>query len=195
MFFSFIELRELLKNWPTSVPAHAECSDGILRRILDILQNPDGLIKQKKDFQALIRQTLGTHKARDGVASLIVTSTNGWPSADEWKTFGLCATPVGDDFRLGIEPWEPEWLPDHSMDILRDIYRGDNCRHLNPVPGDPAMRSATGFETYSSHGQRNAIRSLLFAPLGSTLVVNLPTGSGKSLVGYMPSLLDAEKAI
>ncbi len=191
MFMGFTELREILMKWPIDISGQAESADGNLRRIMKILRNPDAMVKYKKDFQVLIRNVLGTQKARDGIASLTVYASNGWPTADEWAEVGVATSAISNRYRLEVEPWSPEWLCDNTKDILHDIYRADNCRHLNPVSGDPAMRRATGFETYSSHGQRNAVRSLLFAPLGSTLLVNLPTGSGKSLVGYMPSLLNA----
>ena len=43
------------------------------------------------------------------------------------------------------------------------------------------------FKTYRSPGQRAAVRSALVAPPGSTLVVNLPTGGGKTLALLAPS--------
>jgi superfamily II DNA helicase RecQ len=47
------------------------------------------------------------------------------------------------------------------------------------------------FTRYSSPGQRQAIRTVLCAADGATIVVNLPTGSGKSAVAIAPALLQS----
>jgi superfamily II DNA/RNA helicase len=49
------------------------------------------------------------------------------------------------------------------------------------------------YQSYRSLGQRAAVRSVLEAPDGATLVVNLPTGAGKSLCGHLPVALDEGK--
>lgn len=190
MPFGFIELHELLLKWPQIIPPDGECENGLFKRILYILRMPEGLVTYKKDFQALIRNALGIQYAHNHVASLTVPSNNEWPSAEDWGAFNISATLNGQSLKLEIDRWSPQWLSENGTDILHDIFQGDNCRNLRTVDGDPAMQNATGLNSYSSNGQRNAIRSLLLAPEGSTLVVNMPTGSGKSLVGYMPALLD-----
>jgi superfamily II DNA/RNA helicase len=57
--------------------------------------------------------------------------------------------------------------------------------------GDPFLDRFESYRSYRCIGQREAIRAVLTAPGGSTLAVNLPTGSGKSLAAYLPSLLDS----
>ena len=59
------------------------------------------------------------------------------------------------------------------------------------VPGDPFLADALGpaFTDYSSPGQRQAIRTVLTAQDSATVVVNLPTGTGKSAVAIAPALL------
>jgi superfamily II DNA helicase RecQ len=58
------------------------------------------------------------------------------------------------------------------------------------LPGDPFLDAYPDWQEYRGPGQREAIRGLLTAPAGATLLANLPTGSGKSLCAYLPSLLD-----
>lgn len=59
---------------------------------------------------------------------------------------------------------------------------------------DPFLREATGYDAYVCPGQREALLSALCMPAGSTLIVNLPTGGGKSLVAQAPVLLDGPEA-
>ena len=47
------------------------------------------------------------------------------------------------------------------------------------------------FECYSCPGQRQAIHAAFFLQPGGTLVINLPTGSGKSMVAWAPALMAA----
>lgn len=46
-------------------------------------------------------------------------------------------------------------------------------------------------DKYSNIGQREAIRAVLTAPDSSTLIINLPTGAGKSLCAQLPALLNS----
>jgi superfamily II DNA/RNA helicase len=63
---------------------------------------------------------------------------------------------------------------------------------MSPVlPLDPALEEDLGleFKRYSCPGQRQAIRAVFFLKPGATLLINLPTGSGKSLVAWAPALM------
>jgi superfamily II DNA helicase RecQ len=51
------------------------------------------------------------------------------------------------------------------------------------------------FKGYQGPGQRLAIRSAFFLKPGGTLVVNLPTGTGKSLVAWAAALLAAPREL
>ena len=48
------------------------------------------------------------------------------------------------------------------------------------------FKVTTGYDKYLSTGQANSVRSLTLLPPGETLLINLPTGSGKSVVGHFP---------
>jgi superfamily II DNA/RNA helicase len=57
--------------------------------------------------------------------------------------------------------------------------------------GDPFLADVlgAGFTRYSSAGQQQAVRTVLSAANTSTILINLPTGSGKSAVAIAPALL------
>ena len=62
-------------------------------------------------------------------------------------------------------------------------------RRDESVRGDPFLALIDeDFTTYRTPGQRAAVRSALIANAGSTLVVNLPTGGGKTLAMLAPAV-------
>jgi superfamily II DNA helicase RecQ len=74
------------------------------------------------------------------------------------------------------------------------LFAGTERRHRDDSPAltaDPCWPAVLGqaFARFTSPGQREALRAAAFAPPGSTLLVALPTGSGKSLIGWGPALL------
>ncbi|MFC1482249.1 protein DpdF [Myxococcota bacterium] len=95
---------------------------------------------------------------------------------------GFSLNTMGGAFRLRTKSWHPEWLQGTSEvgpDWIRDPER--LCRQNVAVAGDPFLK-CLGFQHYRSAGQRVAIRSALAMPQGSTLLIDLPTGDGKSAV-------------
>lgn len=113
-----------------------------------------------------------------------------------WSAFGLSASPSqsGAATRIWAEPWSPVWLDgadQHPVD--HEVSNAASVRPDESVRGDPFLpRLDSGFVEYRSPGQRAAVRSALVAPPGSTLVVNLPTGGGKTLASLAPAVHAAE---
>lgn len=110
-----------------------------------------------------------------------------------WERIRAAAEPAwlysvshGDQVEVMAFPWKSDWLP-HSEQI--DILQ---CRRYDdPSPGDGmlyAMSEAAGlgWTTYQSDAQKAAVDAWVFAPPGSTTLVTLPTGGGKSLCGLLP---------
>lgn len=196
MFFNFYALQSVLSDWPAAavegVPA-----DELYQRIIQILtvSRQSGYLQHSRDLLPLLRQAMMRHRAELGCESSLITlrvpRDGGWPNEDCWHDFGFyCETGDAACYTVTALRWTPEWLPHaNEFDILENVYAGKLCRPSLSVPIDPCVKDATDFDSYSSAGQREAVRGAFFAPTGSTLVVNLPTGSGKSLVGYLPSLL------
>ena len=72
-----------------------------------------------------------------------------------------------------------------DWDDLKPIYELTPRRTLKQYPIDPALKSLLNndeFEYYNGKAQRDAVRVAITAKPGSTIVINLPTGSGKTLV-------------
>jgi len=65
-------------------------------------------------------------------------------------------------------------------------------RLVAPVYPDALLLRHTKHTTYQSHAQRDGVRALALQPPGSTLMVSLPTGSGKSLLFQLAPLLERE---
>lgn len=61
-----------------------------------------------------------------------------------------------------------------------------------PEKPDALLLRHTGHTSYQSRAQRDAVRALALQPPGSTLMVSLPTGSGKSLLFQLAPLLERE---
>ena len=129
------------------------------------------------DLAVLFRHVL---RREDG--ALWVPSVGNMPSAADWSAVGVDAIPSAGGFRIHARPWIPSWLPDVPADgVDGPAARGAARRREDRASADPYL-NALNYPSYQSIGQRRALRAALSAPRGSTLVVSLPTGGGKSLV-------------
>ncbi|MBK6781945.1 MAG: DEAD/DEAH box helicase [Gemmatimonadetes bacterium] len=85
--------------------------------------------------------------------------------------------------------WHPQWLPANAGQVILDpLLREDARRSFTEVDGDPFL-SLVNLKRYRCEAQREAVRATLSVPEAATVVVNLPTGSGKSLCAQLPGLL------
>jgi ATP-dependent DNA helicase RecQ len=89
---------------------------------------------------------------------------------------------------LSADPWNPTWLPHaRSIDLL-------TARHnAQSAAGDGLLYAMTEgkFDTYQSLPQKAAVQASLFASPGSTTLITLPTGAGKSLCTLIPAWQDS----
>lgn len=193
MSFGFAELQEVLSLWPMhEVPQETDNEDSLMERIRQVLVAfaLRGTL-YKADIQPLLRHLLLRESINSGhEKNLRVPANSVWPTVLEWNTHSISAMSVGPDFfLLTALSWHPTWLGGGESGVFADAFSDKKIREDGRCSADPFIADITGYTHYSSPGQREAIRAAFLIPSGDTLIVNLPTGSGKSLVGQAPALV------
>ena len=126
--------------------------------------------------------------------------------AVRWFTGSLSLPQFPDNFRHWMEgsgleqtadgivqarPYRPVWLPDDRIDLERGIDEPPrSVRPKESVPAEIYLRglgvipgwAEPRFPRWKSEAQKEAAWRTLTAPPGSTTLVVLPTGTGKSLI-------------
>lgn len=164
------------------------------QRLLGALQSSSRL--DVGDVAALTRHVLRYEAELQGGVSPTIKVPRIPPFPKHRKTWELSSMDILDEkpdsFVLSARPWTPEWLLGSATTSPdTPLFQEKICRNCSPVAGDPFL-SVLRHKTYQSVGQREAIRAILTAPPKATLVVNLPTGSGKSLCAHLPAQLKSE---
>lgn len=189
--------QELLGRWP-ELPSSTPTNPTV-RRLRDALAGLAGGETGWRDIACLIRQILLEAQVRGNDSWLDVPVGAAMPSREQWE-MASCQTLPGDS---GIKVKAIMWCPPEATELsreaaaqdLRQIYLGANSaqgRRLGRYPADPFWKEALGKEEYLSAGQRAAARSVALAPAGSTTIVCLPTGHGKTEVALAPALIESE---
>jgi superfamily II DNA/RNA helicase len=164
----------------------------VLRRLQEALADPGAAAL---DLAVLLRHALRWQSLQPDwrehgqLASVIVPIGARWPEEALWRRLGVETEPHGQGLRLVAHPWRPSWLPGTKERAVDAAAAAALPRRPHQsVPGDPFLRRF-GRETYQSAGQRTAIRAALTAPPGSTLLICLPTGDGKSFIFQLVSTM------
>ncbi|MBB5458755.1 protein DpdF [Paraburkholderia sp. Cpub6] len=197
MSFSFDELQALLANWPAADGWPERADDSVLDRLCQVLsaaRAQPGNTAWHADLQPLLRQVL--LRASDSAGKSVrlrVPAGQGWPDQPSWGYHGVEVIEAGPSaYLLTAAAWHPEWLGGATDGVFAAAFSDKNVRRITHCDADPFITDATGFANYSSLGQCEAVRATFLIPEGDTLMVNLPTGSGKSLVGQAPALVNKE---
>ncbi|UCI23522.1 protein DpdF [Mesorhizobium sp. B2-8-5] len=187
----FSSLHDLLDKWPT-VAVPPKSADGVFERTRQILQSAQAVavFHEWSDLMVLLRHVLRRHSLQSGsTARLRVPSNSDWPNRDQWSQFGVRAQRVGNHYLLDAVPWSPDWVDDIDAPLFEDAFAERDVRLDGRRPIDPFLEEVSGFDCYMSPGQREAVRSAFLLPPGKTLIIALPTGSGKSFVAQAPVLV------
>ncbi|MBI05809.1 MAG: hypothetical protein CMM54_02385 [Rhodospirillaceae bacterium] len=202
--FDFRQLEQSLADWPQNARNLSDVTgfkDGIYNRIHQILLQASDLqrLPNFNDLLPLIRQVVLERLYGSGVAKLKVNLGKGWPEREIWESFGFRCQDAVDHRVVTPTAWHPDWLPfpwgertdenDH-VDIFSDCFKKTAVRADATIPIDPFVGELTDYDTYVCPGQKEAVLSALLMPEGSTLIVNLPTGAGKTLVAQIPVLMN-----
>ncbi|GGW33955.1 hypothetical protein GCM10010503_07550 [Streptomyces lucensis JCM 4490] len=188
--------QELFSAWP-AVPATT--ATGTLRRLRDALADRAAHRTDAvgwRDIAALTRQVLLEAAVRGNHAGLKVPLDAALPSREQWEQMACRTLPTGGGLRVFALEWHPRALTPQAQqsarEDLKQIHLGEDSphrRHLESQSADPYWAEALGYQEYVSVGQQQAARAVALAPAGSTTIVCLPTGHGKTAVAQAAALL------
>jgi ATP-dependent DNA helicase RecQ len=179
---TFHDLQALLRCWPSEIPADEDPSRPIERRLCHALR--DLAVGQDRvgtgDLTGLIRQLLRVESSESNrEAEIDVPVVDGWPTRGEWTSAGIeIKLDLRDQLRIKARLWQPQWGGGELSDSLPDIGEPNH----GSVAADPMIARDLDIESFRSRGQAAGLRAMALLPPGQSLVVGLPTGSGKSLL-------------
>lgn len=191
--FDLLAVRAICRDWPNSTVSGLAVADGVLERLRQVLHDLQrGIHRGPADLLPLIRQVLLRHASVDTMPGwLRVPIAPDWPDEAAWRDGQYYTDPTADG--LNVSPRFPRLaFLGPQADLFDDAFRELPARPSSHVDGDPLLRRSLGLPTYTGDGQREAVRALLHLPPNDTLIANLPTGSGKSLLAQLPPLLNPE---
>jgi ATP-dependent DNA helicase RecQ len=175
----YSELRARLETLARDVPGLEAARGRAAVRLCHALQ---GLAERRAgtaDVAVLLRQVIRAYARRLQVPRAL------------WNLVGSRADETGlrvtidaspDALEITADPWEPDWLPGATTIDRLEVRRQDVS-----VPGDGLLYAMTGHATYQTEAQKAAVAAALFAAAGSTTLVTLPTGAGKSMCTLLPA--------
>ncbi|WP_162145142.1 protein DpdF [Kineococcus radiotolerans] len=163
------------------------------RRLHDALEAANA---SPADLAVLLRHVLGWEDSRGGSGfGLRLTPRDALPDQDTLSNAGIDVTPLTEGrWLLQRRAWSVPGDPTSTLrgDPLREVYLEHDSsqrRTDSDVPADTFWVQTVGHSTYRTSGQGQAARSVVTAPPGSTVLLNLPTGTGKTSLALAPALL------
>ena len=202
-------LRGYLDRWP-NLPDECELR-GIAGRLFDAARSlrDDPTSVGPGDLYSLVWHWLRHDSLTSGVKSrLKLPSNSAWPSPSDWRERSFRVADRGQKLIISAGSWTADWLqgphraielalaaPGHMQSEESGRILSTERRRYSGVPADPFFADVFPegdgkvISCYKTSAQREAIRAVLTAPPGATIIVSLPTGGGKSAVALGPSLI------
>jgi ATP-dependent DNA helicase RecQ len=134
------------------------------------------------DLAVLTRQCL----MRIGNEVRVSSPVSDTYAPSEWQKVGLT---VGLDGSAVVAPYKPDWVVgqgERTLDYPPDVSATPEAT----LAGEPWLGRVLGTECWKSQAQKEVTWRALTAPENSTVLVGLPTGAGKSLVGQCCATFD-----
>lgn len=201
MEHDFDQIEQYLRE-PKVLPARSLSNSACIRLVqaaASVTNPPCSQLAGPADLAVLVRQVLLWENARrrqlannPPIPRLSVPGFPPWPGREMWESVGVDVVSDGPNrWSVTATEWKPHWLAGAETQPPAEPLALPESRHRErEVPGDPVL-SAVNRTTYRCSGQRDAMRAILTTPAGSTLLVNLPTGTGKSLCAQLPAVTES----
>ena len=191
--FDYPALITTLSGWPQEAVPEDKARDPLMDRLRQILlELQRGARVGRSDLPPLLRQVQlqrATHFRQTSWIRLPLGPN--WPTVSDWGDAQFDVIDEGTMIRVCAR-WPHLAFLVGQEDLFDDAFREMQARSDEHVPGDPLLQRNLGLPTYTGEGQREAVRALLHLPPSDTLIVNLPTGSGKSIMAQLPPLVGQE---
>jgi superfamily II DNA/RNA helicase len=171
--------------------------DHLFRRLQNAIASVDSNSAEvgTSDIASLVRQALlrCCLELEEG-GELRVPKKRGWPSHEDWEKFGCDVRSAGKaHYLLNARRWVPPWLDKNANSVIEASIREIKRRETRSVPSDPLVTELAGLPEYVTPGQRAAVQAAFLMPAGSTVIIDLPTGGGKTLAFQLPALAWADQ--
>lgn len=198
----FDQLQDAIRFLPETNRLARQFSDHSceqLRRAVVSLSESKSFV-DSGDLAGLVRHAMYREASVTGDKDFVWTVPKfpPWPSKELWaeSNIEVIAEDQHSFLLRANKRWSADWLPNsQEFDPFDAAFRETPRRVGWPASPHLALDTALQyglklpFTGYQGPGQRLAVRAAFFLRPGGTLVVNLPTGTGKSLVAWAPSLL------
>ena len=157
-------------------------TDRLLLRIVDCFED---VSSSPKDLAILIRQWIRRERINnEDVLTVDLDPRLLSKIQDVLIEFNLSKHQMNDgDYALTAVPWTPNWVTGSNNGYAVDNCSGEQLRRVTPsITSDLRFRNLTGYGKFKSSGQFAAVQCVRAMREGSTIIVMLPTGSGKTEV-------------